>query len=130
VAPAVVTIRAVSFQEAPEGHGHTADDDAGGAVLTAAAAAPTGAKRPERSLLRLLLRPASPRPAQPGAPAAAPQEFRSEAGGSGFVISGDGLIATNYHVIEGASELMVTVGDDPRELPPRCAASIRPPTWR
>src|SRR6185369_3433642 len=32
VAPAVVTIRAVSFQEAPEGHGNAADDDAGGAA--------------------------------------------------------------------------------------------------
>lgn len=40
-----------------------------------------------------------------------PQEFRSEAGGSGFVISPDGLVVTNYHVIDGATELRVHLGD-------------------
>ncbi len=36
-----------------------------------------------------------------------PQEYRSDAGGSGFVISADGLVVTNYHVIEGASNVKV-----------------------
>ena len=108
VAPAVVTIRAVSFREEPEGRGHASQED--GDETDGAQGNPNdqffdfffGPHRRNR-----------PGPEQgPG-----PQEFRSEAGGSGFVISGDGLIATNYHVIEGASELMVTVGDDPRELP-------------
>ena len=36
-----------------------------------------------------------------------PQDFRSDAGGSGFVISADGLVITNYHVIEGASSVKV-----------------------
>ncbi len=36
-----------------------------------------------------------------------PQEYRSDAGGSGFVISSDGLVVTNYHVIEGASTVKV-----------------------
>jgi serine protease Do len=40
-----------------------------------------------------------------------PEDFRSEAGGSGFVISRDGLIVTNNHVIEGASEVKVRLGD-------------------
>ncbi|HEX7186311.1 MAG TPA: Do family serine endopeptidase [Thermoanaerobaculia bacterium] len=40
-----------------------------------------------------------------------PEEFRSDAGGSGFVISRDGLVVTNYHVIEGASEVKVHLGD-------------------
>lgn len=121
VAPAVVTIRAVSFQEAPgsstERKGSDPffdfffgprgrkpdrggnDSNGGGADPggDSGAAGPVGPSGPERLQ--------------------SPQEFRSEAGGSGFVISADGLIATNYHVIEGASELMVTVGDDPREVP-------------
>jgi len=44
---------------------------------------------------------------QPGQP----EEFRSDAGGSGFVISRDGLVVTNYHVVEGASEVKVHLGD-------------------
>jgi serine protease Do len=40
-----------------------------------------------------------------------PEDYRSEAGGSGFVISSDGLIVTNNHVIEGASEVKVHLGD-------------------
>lgn len=44
---------------------------------------------------------------QPGSP----EEFRSDAGGSGFVVSRDGLVVTNYHVVEGASEVKVHLGD-------------------
>jgi serine protease Do len=40
-----------------------------------------------------------------------PDEFRSDAGGSGFVISSDGLIVTNNHVIEGATTVKVHLGD-------------------
>jgi serine protease Do len=40
-----------------------------------------------------------------------PEDYRSEAGGSGFVISRDGLIVTNNHVIEGASDVKVHLGD-------------------
>jgi len=32
--------------------------------------------------------------------------------GTGFFISADGLIATNRHVIEGASDITVQVGED------------------
>ncbi|MBN1643291.1 MAG: trypsin-like peptidase domain-containing protein [Dehalococcoidales bacterium] len=39
-----------------------------------------------------------------------------EGAGSGWIISGDGLIVTNTHVIEGASSIMVTL-DDGRSLP-------------
>jgi serine protease Do len=38
-------------------------------------------------------------------------EQRSDAGGSGFVISRDGLVVTNYHVVEGATEVKVHLGD-------------------
>jgi serine protease Do len=40
-----------------------------------------------------------------------PEDFRSDAGGSGFVISPDGLVVTNYHVVEGASEVKVHLGE-------------------
>ena len=40
-----------------------------------------------------------------------PEEFRQDSGGSGFVIGPDGLVVTNYHVIEGASSVKVHLGD-------------------
>lgn len=39
------------------------------------------------------------------------REFRQDSGGSGFVITSDGLVITNNHVIEGADELKVHLGD-------------------
>ncbi len=39
------------------------------------------------------------------------REFRQDSGGSGFVISADGLVITNNHVIDGADELKVHLGD-------------------
>jgi len=51
-------------------------------------------------------------PGNPGGPGQrSPEDFRSDAGGSGFVISPDGLVVTNYHVIEGASQVKVHLGD-------------------
>jgi serine protease Do len=47
------------------------------------------------------------RPGQPGQP----DEFRSDSGGSGFVISPDGLVVTNFHVVEGATSVKVHLGD-------------------
>ncbi len=40
-----------------------------------------------------------------------PQEHKVEAGGSGFVISGDGKILTNYHVVAGAQKIQVRLSD-------------------
>jgi serine protease Do len=36
------------------------------------------------------------------------QEYRSQAQGSGFLLSEDGYILTNYHIVENAVELVVT----------------------
>lgn len=40
-----------------------------------------------------------------------PREFRNQSGGSGFVISADGLVVTNHHVVADATEVKVHLGD-------------------
>jgi serine protease Do len=40
-----------------------------------------------------------------------PEDYRSDAGGSGFIISPDGFVVTNYHVVEGATEVKVRLND-------------------
>jgi serine protease Do len=39
------------------------------------------------------------------------QEFRRDSGGSGFVVSADGFVVTNNHVIRGAEQLKVRIAD-------------------
>ena len=55
-------------------------------------------------------------PMQPNGPQRAPRPRRGTATGSGFVISKDGYVLTNAHVVDGASEVRVRLLDR-REFP-------------
>jgi serine protease Do len=40
-----------------------------------------------------------------------PQKFRTQGAGSGVIINSDGTVLTNNHVVDGASEIVVTLSD-------------------
>ena len=44
-----------------------------------------------------------------------PEQFKQQGTGSGVIVSADGYIVTNHHVVDGAEEVLVTLADQ-REL--------------
>ncbi|MDY0329643.1 MAG: DegQ family serine endoprotease [Thiomonas sp.] len=91
--PSVVNIR--TFKKVPVGSGDQMDEQT-------------------RELLRRFFGVPIPAPDQPKGGKNGPQdeeEERPTGVGSGFVISPDGYIMTNAHVVDGADEIMVTLTD-------------------
>ncbi len=86
--PAVVSIDAETIEKAPQGRRGTPSDPFEFFFNN-----PHGQQRPDRP------------------EGNSPREYRSSAGGSGFIVSPDGFIVTNNHVIEGASKIRVRLDD-------------------
>jgi serine protease Do len=66
-----------------------------------------GATRETRNPLDFFFGPRGPQQQGPGEP----EEFRGEGAGSGFVLTSDGWIVTNQHVIDGATRVEVILGN-------------------
>jgi serine protease Do len=63
-------------------------------------------------------------PRQPGMPGVPPREHQSRSLGSGFIISADGYVLTNAHVVDAADEVVVKL-DDKREFKARVIGADR-----
>jgi serine protease Do len=65
--------------------------------------------RPDRNMLQDPFRYFFGRPGEEGNPHGQPQPRREDSGGTGFVITPDGYILTNFHVVEGADIVRVAL---------------------
>jgi serine protease Do len=63
-------------------------------------------------------------PGGPGGPGGGDEEQRQRGVGSGFILTADGFIMTNAHVVDGADEVIVTLTDK-RELKARIIGADR-----
>ena len=123
VGPSVVNIRTtekVKIQN-PFGRGGTGEDD------EEEGASPFSGMDPR--MLEFFRRfgiptPNAPnQPNNPNTPKSAPREIERPRGvGSGFILSADGFIMTNAHVVEGATDVFVTLTDK-REFKARIVGS-------
>ncbi|HEV3456737.1 MAG TPA: trypsin-like peptidase domain-containing protein [Thermoanaerobaculia bacterium] len=110
VDPAIVSIQASTIEKAPRSRGRRGQIPGQGVDPFEFFFGPRG--RGDRGGQGGPGAPGGPGgPEEESGPPQQPDDYRSEAGGSGFVISPDGLIITNNHVIDGASEVKVHLGD-------------------
>ncbi len=70
------------------------------------------------STTKVITKKSSPFPFLPGSPMDEPKKFRRHSLGSGVIISSDGYIVTNYHVIDRAEDIRVRLWDE-TEYPAR-----------
>ena len=74
--------------------------------------------------------PGQPQNPRRGPPQPRPDEEPQQRGvGSGFILSADGFVMTNAHVVEGADEVIVTLTDK-REFKAKIIGATSAPTWR